>query len=351
MIKTKISKNKLVAAALAVCLITLIFSLNICADDIPAGSTAKLAVLGDAVSYGTGLQDRAGKCYGAVAASSLGLGEGGYINLSADSFTSAALSDALTKGEISVADADLAVVSVGGEDVFSVIREAFGKVGADGVSYSELTAMAKNSEFIRNLNAAIDYQALLNSAAKYAVNIENIISAIRRQNPEIRIVFLNIYDPLDGAAELASVSNLYATTLALMNRELEGEVLGSEGCYLIDLSEAFASKALELTNITSLTMTPNEKGHKLIAELLCEQIETLPAYSEDGDEDTEPPVTEDTSAPDEPQTEETQRDPLDVTFREKRSGKVFYIVGAVFIGTLGVIVGAVAEAKREKNKK
>lgn len=350
MIKMKKTKNKFVIATFAMCLMILFSVLNVCAADIPAGSVGKLAVLGDAVSYGTGLQDRAGKCYGAILSSSLGLGEGGYINLSSDSFTSADLLEALTYGTVSVSDADLAVVSVGSEDIFAVMRRAFADVGADWGSYSEFTAMAKNSEFTRGLNAAIDYQALLNGAAKYAVNIENIISAIRRQNPGIRIVFLNIYDPLDGASELAHVSNLYATTLELMNRTLESEVQDIEGCYLIDLAEVFASRALELTNITSLAITPNEKGHKLIAELLSDLVKTLPAYSERVEE-TEQPVAEETTVPEELPSEGTQSAPLDVTFPEKKSGKVFYVVGAIVIGVLGVAVGALAEAKREKNNK
>lgn len=350
--KMKNTKIKIVAAALVVCLTTFVGALTAFAVELPAGSVGKLAVLGDAVSYGTGLDDRVGKCYGALAASSLGLGEGGYINLSGAFVSPADLADSLTKGEINVASADLAVISVGGEEILSVMREALSSLGVK--SYGELSKQAKTGEFIRNLNAAVDYQTLLNSAAKYSSNIEKIISGLRYQNPNIRIAFLSIYDPLGGVEELASVANLYAPTLELMNRELQRTVL-EKNCYLIDLSEAFSSRSAELTNITSFAVTPSEKGHKLIAELLCELAETLPEYSsetEDGTEAPDPAETEDVSEKSNDDiTTDSKNDPLDAILREKKSGIVFYIAGAVVIGVLGIAVGAFAEAKRKRYKK
>lgn len=344
----KNSRIKIAAVAVVMCLATLVAPLTAFAVEIPAGCVGKLAVIGDSVSYGAGLKDRAGKCYGAVAASSLGLGEGGYINSAADSVTSAELASALASGDLQVADADLAVVSVGTEEILSVIREAF--TSSDVTSYGKLAELAKNGDFIRKLNAEVDYQALLNNAAKYAMNVENIISELRRQSPNIRIVFLSLYDPLRGISDLAPLSNIYASTLGLMNRELEG-VAHSNGCYLLKLDEAFADRAAELTNITSLAVTPNEAGHELIAELLCELVETLPEYSSDTEEDTDISTPDESEKPDEEKPSDSDKDPLDVTFREEKSGMIFYIIGAVVIGALGIVVGAVAEAKREKNKK
>ena len=344
----KNSRMKIAAVAAVICLATLLTAVTAFAVELSAGSVGKLVILGDAISYGAGLDDRAGKCYGAVAASSLGLGEGGYINSATDSITSAELAAALANGEIQVADADLAVVSVGAEEILSVIRDAFSSMSV--TSYGELAELAKNSDFIRKLNAAVDYQALLNNTAKYAMNVENIISALRSQNPNIRIVFLSLYDPLGGISDMAAIANIYASTLGLMNRELEGTVLGKD-CYLLELDEAFAGRAAELTNITSLTVTPNEAGHKLIAELLGELVERLPEYSSDTEESTDISTPDESEKPDEEKPADSDKDPLDVTFRDKKSGMIFYIVGAVVIGTLGVIVGAVAEAKRDKNKK
>jgi len=350
--KTKNIKVKFVVAALAICLSALVSMLTAFAVELPAGSVGKLAVLGDAVSYGSGLDDRAGKCYGALTASALKLGESGYINLSTDKASSSDLADALSKGEINISEADLAVVSIGGEEILSVLRETLSSLGV--ASYGELVELGKTGELVRKLNAAVDYQTLLNNAAKYSANIEKIISGLRYQNPEIRIVFLTLYDPLSGIEDLVPVANLYAPTLELMNRELESTVLG-KGCYLIDLSEAFSSRSAELTNITSFAVTPSEAGHKLIAELLCELAATLPKYSSETEENTEAPdpaETEDVSEKSNDDiTTDSKNDPLDAILREKKSGIVFYIAGAVVIGVLGIAVGAFAEAKRKRYKK
>ncbi len=313
--------------------------------------TRSILVAGDAVSSGKGLSDRAGKSYGALVASEYGISGGRYKNIASDFMSSGNMIDDLTYRQLEIEDADLMIISVGADDIMSIITSAIEMTTDDKMTYPKLLQLAADPDYIRRLNDAIDHTALLNAAAKYWVNVGEIILRAEKFNPEIRIVFLSIYNPLDGTPALAPLSELLTSPISLMNESLR-KAADENGCHVIDLEAAFAGKTSQLTNLTSLDPSPNAEAHALIAGLLTEYISTLPSLPEPT---TEPPVT--SSLTDEPPVTDTgvvgeeTTGPISGYKKPGDKSRLWvYIAIALFSGSVGVAVGAYSVKRKMQEK-
>ncbi len=312
--------------------------------------TKAILAAGDAITSGKGLDDRAGKSYGSLVASGLGISGGKYCNIAEDYMTSAELSEKLLYAELYVKDADLMIISVGTDDIMNIVTTAIEMTAEGGkMSYSRLLAYAADAEFIKKLSEAIDHTAILNAVSKFPVNIGDIIARVRGFNPDIRIVFLSLYNPLDGSSALAPMKSILDSPIEMMNTALK-KTSEDSGCGYIDLSTAFSGKADIMTNITSLDVNPNADGHKLIADLLKDYISSLPDLSDK----TEPPVT--TGFVTEPpangtdEISETTAQPSDYKWLDDESHLWVYIVIAAIVSSAGIAIGIYSVKSKPKNK-
>lgn len=314
---------------------------------VSAREVGGLLVAGDSISSGRGLDDRAGKRYGGVFAAKFGLSGGKSINVAEDSMTSADLLGKLPEYEASIKATDLMVISIGTDDIMSIIMPALDPAG-EGLSYAELLERVRDDDYIRRVKEAADQNALFIAAVKYSFNLGEIITLIRQANPGIRIVFLSLYNPFDGPRQLSELKVAFDPYIKMMNDALE---LAAEknGCRVFDLAGAFEGRADQLTHIASLDISPSAAGHMLIADLLIDLIPTLPDPPE-----TEPPVTEDTSdlqttdTDDQPET--TTSNPLDIIITPPESRLWIYILVAVCAGGTGIAIGALSVKAKKEDK-
>ncbi|HOA85429.1 MAG TPA: SGNH/GDSL hydrolase family protein, partial [Bacillota bacterium] len=240
---------------------------------VSAQKVSGLLVAGDSISSGRGLDDRAGKRYGSLLAAKLGILGGRNMNVAEDSMTSADLLAKLPEYENSIKAADLMVISVGTDDIMSIIMPALNPSG-EGISYPKLLERVRDADYIRKVKEATDQSALFYAAVKFSFNLGEITTLIKQANPGIRIVFLSLYNPFDGPEQLSELKAEFAPYIEMMNLALE-QAAEKYGCRVLDLATAFEGKTSQLTDITSLDISPNAAGHTLIADLLFELIPTL----------------------------------------------------------------------------
>ncbi len=325
--------------------------LTLTGGNTPGEKTKAILAAGDSITSGKGLDDRAGKCYGSLVAAQFGVTGGKYNNIAKDDMTSAALKDMLEEAELYVKNADLMIISTGTDDIMSIIMTAVRTTAGGELTYSKLLSYAADAEYVKRLNDAIDHTAILNAVAKYSVNLGNIISKVKSFNPDIRIVFLSLYNPFDGVKELASLKNIASSPVDLMNSALH-KTAEENGCAVADIFTAFAGKADQLTNITSLDTSPNAEGHRLAASLIAEYISALPDLTDD----TLTDVTVTTAAVTEPDVSETKKEsettvpPSDFIWPRQESHLWIYIVIAVAVSGAGISIGMYSVKSNTKKK-
>ncbi|MGI6167018.1 MAG: SGNH/GDSL hydrolase family protein [Eubacteriales bacterium] len=313
---------------------------------VSAQKVSGLLVAGDSISSGRGLDDRAGKRYGSLLAAKLGLSGGKNINVAEDDMTSTDLLEKLPGYEAGIKAADLMVISVGTYDIMSIILPALDPAGG-GIDYPKLLEMVRDADYVRRVEEAIDQYALVNAMTKYYLNLEKIVTLIKQANPGIRIVLLSLYNPFAGSEQLSTLKAKFDLYIKIMNDNLR-QVAETYGCRVLDLAAAFESKTGQLTDITSLDISPNAAGHTLIADLLFELISTLPDPPE-----TEPPQTNVTSESQPtdttpPPEETTTSDPLDLIKTPPESRLWIYILVAVCAGGTGIIIGAISVRSKKE---
>ncbi len=314
---------------------------------VSAREVSGLLVVGDSVSSGRGLDDRAGKRYGSLLSAKLGLPGGKNVNLAEDSMTSAALLEKLPEYEASIKAADIMVISTGTDDIMSIIMPTLDPAG-EGLSYPRLLERVGDADYIRRVKDAIAQTDSVNPLVKFSLNLGEIITFIKQTNPGIRIVLLSLYNPFDGPEQLSALKDVFAPYIEMMNVALN-QAAEKYDCRVLDLASVFEGRTHQLTHITSLDISPSAAGHMLIADLLAELIPTLPDPPE-----TEPPGTDetselqttDTSDP----TETTTSDPLDIIITPSVSRLWVYILVAVCAGGTGIAIGALSVKAKKDNK-
>lgn len=248
------------------------------------GETAdkKLTVLGDSIASGYGLAEYApGNNYSAPLSfgNMLGAEFESYRNFAADGRTSRQLLDALTapSGTLAdaVCDADVIVISIGGNDFLQPMISAVKKAAMG--DYELIAAIFKGefrAEMLgdysqRILTSALDAAKLVD-VEKTAENIRKCVKIISDMNPNARIILMTVYDPFSGNVLLKAASDVAKERLSVLNTEIMAMEDGNVS--VIDVYSAFDGRAGELTNINKLDIHPNADGHNRIYELLREKI-------------------------------------------------------------------------------
>lgn len=275
--------------------IFLIFSPAILARE--GAEPLRVVALGDSIARGYGCRPE--EAYGRLLADRLaeeldGTGTAvSFANYGVDGLTSAGLRAMIETDEIraAAADADLVTVSIGGNDLLHCLREALGgALALDPDSsapwqellgklqeenrretVSSLLKLAGNGDFYRRLDAAAD--AMLN-------NVEAVLDALSRRNPEAVLLLTTIPPPtVEPPLNLPVDAFLFGFNSRL-------QTVSNPAVRLADCSQAFRSYDGE----EALTFTvagwsepsgwnpdphPTPAGHRLMAETHLPLIQDL----------------------------------------------------------------------------
>lgn len=263
-----------ISAALSAFVFTFI-SAAILISPASAESVRVMLVMGDAVSSGKMLPDRAGGSFGGLLAAELGIKSGDYRNVAADTADSGDLLESLPLHSAYIERADFIVISIGIDDIMPYIGGALESMVGGEVTYSEFLSLVSVPGFADRLNAAIDHTAIFGATTAFSVNLRNIILKIKEYSPGCGIVLLSLYNPVDGIPELAELKSAFEITVRAVNQSIESAA-SEYDCGVINLAAAFAGGAGRMTNITSLDVSPSAAGHRVIADLIKEYAANLP---------------------------------------------------------------------------
>lgn len=271
--------KKLICASLAL-LITLVLA---AAPVSAAGEYKNLLLLGDSITYGYNLDGGPASPdnYGMRLKQHLGIGDSGFKNAAVNGHTSADLLALLPSLGKEVAAADLIVVSIGGNDLLGILRDAVENISGTVGSFEDLLKEIIEGEYVNKLIEYITLDAILSAIAEYTSNLSAIVSQIRSQNPDAEVIFLAQYNPISGVPELRAINPLTELAVTFLN-ETTRAVLDERGATYLDVYTPFSGRGGELTFISSADIHPNAEGHKLIYELISEQLASVEAGAEPG---------------------------------------------------------------------
>lgn len=256
----------------------------------------KLVVIGDSISTGYGLAGySAGSANQSVQSFAnaiakeydLTYGES-FFNLAVDGYKSADILNKVKNNTATLKDADLILITVGGNDLMLPMFSALAEVmGASISSLSEGATLLKSlitidepaTEALKASYAekkdSIDasMQVLLDTLA---TNLDKINDEIKKVAPEAKIVIQTIYDPL-------SASLLSQPAVRFVDEALVANYLGKANdiikakaekysFVLVDTEELFKGWAITYTNIGSADIHPNALGHAEIANAIKKAI-------------------------------------------------------------------------------
>ena len=262
----KIKLIHLIASFLA---LILFFSISASAVDLKPKS---MLVLGDSISTGYGLDgypNANAASYCNRLASSFGLSGDNYTNKAIDGNNSANLLSQLTDEEIAkkIKSSDTIIISIGGNDILDIVfsslesvmdslPEQTGQDTAETLSiYSD--AIKKVTAEIEKPDVQYEFQAGVNG---FLNNYKKIIEKIKIISPTAKIYVQTVYNPFDGVYGFGEISSYCENYLSQMNQE----IASTSGIAVINIHSAFKGKAMAYTNIMSMDIHPNIKGHHVI---------------------------------------------------------------------------------------
>lgn len=277
-------------------------------------SKGNLVILGDSISSGYGL-DEGEYNYGEI------LGE--YLDYDTENFavpglTTAGLIAKLSEQEVknAVSNADMIVISIGGNDFISTARELFEEKYGQIVDITDLNSIFAmfESDVLKALSTLSNlYTTKFPQACDTAIaNIEQISSTIYSLNPDAEVVFQNIYDPFQideerynkyiladatykngyNGLKRAVYYNINATKTYEGNYPVSFNVRINDAvgnAHVADICNAFTADEVrddDLTlpygNVSYFTdvfdtydrdFHPNQKGHLEIASAILEELD------------------------------------------------------------------------------
>jgi lysophospholipase L1-like esterase len=272
-----------------------------------------MVVFGDSISTGYGLEGDVSTraSYANLVAEALDLRQGnGYVNYAEDGYTSEDIYNTVQQQSAAVADADLILLTCGGNDI---LKHAISiAISVSGVNTTNLIQIAMTILQMpeEQVNAALHSEAneqiISNALNEYRTNMESLVTYLKATAPDARVIFLTQYNPLSGIP-FGTVLDLYAEEVIGRLNTIMVEVAKAGGCEIVDTHAVMVKRGLELSNILASDIHPNAAGHAEMAKMVktylgipeqaVEQTTTLPTVTT-----TEPvmtttlPVTEATTA-------------------------------------------------------
>lgn len=263
-----------------------------------------MLALGDSITTGYGLDGYAEtdpyECasYTNIVAEALGLeAKSTYVNKAVNGATSADLLKLLPDVENYLGYADLVVVTIGGNDLLGAVPLVATAIAGKSITSLEgsievlsaatptqFAALSNNTGFQTKIGAVL---------TKYAVNLASIAAVIKQNAPTARVIFVKQYNPMKNVPGFGEFGNFADTLIASINSSIE-TVCATSGFEVLDAPSVIDVNAAALTNMPNYDIHPNADGHKEIAKLLTEYLNTVP-FNPETEPVTEPetePVTE-----------------------------------------------------------
>ena len=293
-------------------------------ETAPAPKT--LLALGDSLTTGYGLKNYT---YGGDPylcdsyinriAAAYGL-EGGktYINRAVNGDRTGDLARLLPSLENEVKNAEMIILTIGGNDLLGLLPEiAYMLSGQEVSDFTQAAAVFAAA-------TAEQYDALKNDPAFVArmktvledvgTNLHTIATFFKEKAPDARVIFLKQYNPMHNVQGFEAFGEFGGGFLTSINQAVE-QVATAFGYETVDVPAVIDHRAEELTNIRLYDIHPNAEGHHEIAKAVAQHLGLSPEQSEDTeaptDPETEAPTDPETEAPTDPETEEPTEAPTE----------------------------------------
>lgn len=314
-----------------------------------------MLALGDSITTGYGLDGYAEtdpyECasYTNIVAEALGLeAKSAYVNKAVNGATSADLLKLLPDVENYLGYSDLVVVTIGGNDLLqsvSIIASAVAGKSVSGLSASIDVLSAAGPEKFAALSSNTSFQSKMGAVlATYATNLAATAKIIKEKAPTARIIFLKQYNPLKNVPGFETFGEFADTLFMSINSSID-TVCAAYGFEALDVPSVIDVNAAALTNMPNYDIHPNADGHKEIAKLLTEYLNTVPFNPE-----TEPVTEPETEPVTEPVTEaETTEVPATEPETEAQLEAPGCMSSVSSAAIILAVVGAFAVLKKKEN--
>ena len=266
---------KKILSVILICVMTVsLFALAVSAQVSDDGEIKSLVVLGDSISTGYGLEGSiyTRASYANLVAQALGLRQGeGYVNYAVDGHTSERILKDAIKQENSLKEADLILLTCGGNDILQHALSIAGS--ASGITSGDLMQIvfAILQMPTEQLNAALhseeNEKIISDALATYRENMESLVKYLKETAPEARVVFLTQYNPASGIP-IATALDLYAEEIIGRLNDVMKEIVEAGGCEIVDTHAVMIQRGMELSNIMSSDIHPNASGHAEMAAMV-----------------------------------------------------------------------------------
>lgn len=246
---------------------------------LPFGTRRNITLLGDSIASGYGLEGYeqgnahlAKDSFGSLLAKEY---QGDYKNLAVDGRTTSDLLSALETDISEIHDGDTVILSIGGNDLLQPFLSAVqSAVLSDAEMLREILSgnsvpdMPKLFERYSDIAAETIGEINLEQSIR---NIESIVGKIS-SSKKCRLYILTVYNPFEGVPGIEKLSDFAAEKIDALNAAIKS----LDGITAVDVNAEFKGKSAELTNILYADIHPNAAGHKVIFNLLCEEISKAP---------------------------------------------------------------------------
>lgn len=278
-------------------IITAAAAFSVSSLGVTAAEGENLAVLGDSIATGYGLDGYVsgdGTSAADSFANRLSADYSEYDNLAVDGRTSAQLLGSLSdEATVSVLEkADDVVISIGGNDLLQpLIAGMQMSLMSDTEFMQGMTDGTLTEEDITEKMSEMDLEKIMDTAistidlSATEDNIGKIFSGINEINPDCDIYILTVYNPFDGESEYAAASDM----ITELNGTITSAAHAFDNVTVVDVYSSFKGKGAEYTNITEMDIHPNKAGHEVIYGLLKDAY--IPANKTEVTEEA-PAVTE-----------------------------------------------------------
>ena len=232
--------------------------------------------LGDSIAGGTGLSSARTERYSYLVAQELGAD---YVenNYGVDNYTSTQLLTLVNSNLIDFSNTGVITISIGANNILVPGQQIIPYLQSDAAAAYQLL---QSEGFLGSLAAGV---------AQLAEDLPQIIAALKELAPDATIVLMTVYNPyknakypivINGQAADFEIGSFCKPYVEQMN-EIIKTVAGETGCLVADVYTAFEESNDVNTNVTlssgnyistSFDPHPNRKGHRLIAEVICEVL-------------------------------------------------------------------------------
>ena len=234
----------------------------------------KLLLLGDSITYGYGLDGAcdSDRLYGRLLKEHYGISDENYKNAAVNLYNSTNLLSLLPSLSEEIANADLIVISIGGNDLLELIWEAANYVLDGGYrGPDQLQGIVSDPALRDEMMSYLTPSRISSAIFTYGLNLSAIAKTLRVSNPDAEIIFLAQYDPF-GVEEFDYMASLSSTAIGMLNSTMKAQVEAG-GCSYLDIYTPFVGHAAEWTYINDFAIHPNEVGHGQIFNIIKDYLE------------------------------------------------------------------------------